>query len=78
MNVSVLEPVTPDACASKIFEKSGTKLDPEIAAEALGKVKATFDRPKPYADDKTIFKHLLKCVPKFFVAEHLLFERFDF
>ena len=38
--------------------------DPEIAAEALGKVKATFDRPRPYADDKTIFEHLLKVAPE--------------
>jgi transitional endoplasmic reticulum ATPase len=38
MNVSVLEPVTPEACASKIFEKSGTKLDPDIAADLWPKI----------------------------------------
>jgi CO/xanthine dehydrogenase Mo-binding subunit len=36
---------------------------PETAEQALGKIKATFDRPKPYADDKTIFDHLLKVAP---------------
>ncbi|HXH50511.1 MAG TPA: molybdopterin cofactor-binding domain-containing protein [Terriglobia bacterium] len=34
--------------------------DPEVAEAALGKIKAEFDQPKPYADDKTIFEHLLK------------------
>jgi nicotinate dehydrogenase subunit B len=38
--------------------------DPEAAENALGKIKATFDRPKPYADDKTIFEHLLKVAPE--------------
>jgi nicotinate dehydrogenase subunit B len=33
---------------------------PDIAEQALGKIKAKFDQPKPYADDKTIFAHLLK------------------
>jgi CO/xanthine dehydrogenase Mo-binding subunit len=32
---------------------------PEVAEQALGKIKAQFDQPKPYADDKTIFDHLL-------------------
>ena len=38
MTVSVLEPVTPEACASKIFEKSGAKLDPDIAADLWPKI----------------------------------------
>jgi isoquinoline 1-oxidoreductase len=38
--------------------------EPEIAEEALGKIKAQFDQPKPYADDKTIFEHLLKVAPE--------------
>jgi nicotinate dehydrogenase subunit B len=33
---------------------------PGVAETALGKIKAEFDHPKPYADDKTIFNHLLK------------------
>jgi nicotinate dehydrogenase subunit B len=37
--------------------------EPETAEEALGKIKAKFDQPKPYADDKTIFEHLLKVAP---------------
>ena len=37
--------------------------DPEAAEKALGKIKATFDKPQPYADDKTIFDHLLKVAP---------------
>jgi CO/xanthine dehydrogenase Mo-binding subunit len=36
---------------------------PDIAETALGKTKATFDQPKPFADDKTIFEHLLKVAP---------------
>jgi nicotinate dehydrogenase subunit B len=36
---------------------------PEIAEKALGKIKSQFDQPKPYADDKTIFEHLLKVAP---------------
>jgi nicotinate dehydrogenase subunit B len=32
---------------------------PEVAEQALGKIKAQFDQPEPYADDKTIFDHLL-------------------
>ena len=38
--------------------------DPETAEMALGKIKAKFDQPKPYADDKTIFEHLLKVAPR--------------
>jgi CO/xanthine dehydrogenase Mo-binding subunit len=37
--------------------------DPEVVETALGKIKAEFDRVKPYADDKTIFEHLLKVAP---------------
>jgi nicotinate dehydrogenase subunit B len=36
---------------------------PDVAEKALGKIKAKFDQPKPYADDKTIFEHLLKVAP---------------
>ncbi len=36
---------------------------PDVAERALGLVKAKFDHPKPYADDKTIFEHLLKVAP---------------
>jgi CO/xanthine dehydrogenase Mo-binding subunit len=36
---------------------------PDVAAEAVKKIKAKFDQPKPYADDKTIFDHLLKVAP---------------
>lgn len=36
---------------------------PDVAEKALGKIKAKFDRPEPYADDKTIFDHLLKVAP---------------
>lgn len=36
---------------------------PDVAAKALAKIKAQFDQPKPYADDKTIFEHLLKVAP---------------
>ena len=35
----------------------------DIAEKALGRIKAKFDPPKPYADDKTIFEHLLKVAP---------------
>jgi CO/xanthine dehydrogenase Mo-binding subunit len=38
--------------------------DPEAAEQALQKIKVEFDRPKPYADDKTIFEHLLKVAPE--------------
>ncbi len=37
---------------------------PDNAAEALGKVKAEFDRPQSDVDDKTIFDHLLKVAPE--------------
>ncbi|HET7212228.1 MAG TPA: molybdopterin cofactor-binding domain-containing protein [Terriglobia bacterium] len=37
--------------------------DPEVAEQALGKIKAEFDQPRPYADDKTIFEHLVKVAP---------------
>ena len=37
---------------------------PDIAEKALGRIKAKFDEPKPYADDKTIFEHLLKVAPE--------------
>jgi nicotinate dehydrogenase subunit B len=36
---------------------------PDVAEEALGRIKAQFDKPTPYADDKTIFDHLLKVAP---------------
>lgn len=38
MNVSVLKTATPEECTSKIFEKSGTKLDPDIAADLWPKI----------------------------------------
>ena len=38
--------------------------DPEVAEQALGKIKAEFDQPRPYADDKTIFEHLVKVAPE--------------
>ncbi|MBZ5516936.1 MAG: molybdopterin-dependent oxidoreductase [Acidobacteriia bacterium] len=37
--------------------------EPDIAEKALGKIKAKFDQPTPFADDKTIFEHLLKVAP---------------
>ena len=37
--------------------------EPDVAEKALGKIKAKFDQPEPYADDKTIFEHLLKVAP---------------
>ncbi len=37
--------------------------EPETAEKALGRIKAKFDQPKPYADDKTIFDHLLRVAP---------------
>ena len=36
---------------------------PDVAEEALGRIQAEFDKPDPYADDKTIFDHLLKVAP---------------
>ena len=37
---------------------------PDVAEEALKKVKAQFDLPKADVDDKTIFDHLLKVAPE--------------
>ncbi len=37
---------------------------PDVAQEALTRIKAQYDRPAPYADDKTIFDHLLKVAPQ--------------
>jgi len=34
--------------------------DPEAAEEALARIKSEYDRSEPYADDRTIFEHLLK------------------
>jgi isoquinoline 1-oxidoreductase len=36
---------------------------PDVAQEALAKIKAQYDRPAPNVDDKTIFDHLLKAAP---------------
>jgi nicotinate dehydrogenase subunit B len=36
---------------------------PDLADQALGLVKAQFERPQPTVDDKTIFDHLLKTAP---------------
>ncbi len=36
---------------------------PDLAQDALSKVKAQFDRPQAEVDDKTIFDHLLKVAP---------------
>jgi nicotinate dehydrogenase subunit B len=36
---------------------------PDLAQDALGKVKSQFDRPQSEVDDKTIFEHLLKVAP---------------
>ncbi len=36
---------------------------PDVADQALGLLKAQFDRPQPAVDDKTIFDHLLKAAP---------------
>ena len=36
----------------------------DTAEKALGRIKAKFDQPKPYADDKTIFEHLVKVAPQ--------------
>ena len=38
MNEAVLETMSPEACASKIFEISGTKFDPDIAADLWSKI----------------------------------------
>ena len=37
---------------------------PDVAEQALAKVKATFDMPKSDLDDKNIFDHLLKIAPE--------------
>jgi nicotinate dehydrogenase subunit B len=37
---------------------------PDVAEQALAKVKATFDMPKSDLDDKNIFDHLLKVAPE--------------
>jgi nicotinate dehydrogenase subunit B len=37
---------------------------PDLAQDALGKVKSQFDKPKVEVDDKTIFEHLLKVAPE--------------
>jgi isoquinoline 1-oxidoreductase len=37
---------------------------PDLAEEALAKIKSQYDRPAPTVDDKTIFDHLLKVAPK--------------
>ncbi len=37
--------------------------DPELAEQALKRVKAQWDRPEAKVDDKTIFDHLLKVAP---------------
>lgn len=37
---------------------------PDVAQEALGKVKAQFDLPQADVDDQTIFDHLLKVAPE--------------
>jgi isoquinoline 1-oxidoreductase len=36
----------------------------DLADQALGLIKAQFDRPRPGQDDKTIFDHLLKAAPE--------------
>jgi isoquinoline 1-oxidoreductase len=36
---------------------------PDVADQALGLVKAQFERPRPGVDDKTIFDHLLQASP---------------
>ena len=38
MNVSIPDIATPEECSSKIFEKSGAKLDPDIAADLWPKI----------------------------------------
>jgi nicotinate dehydrogenase subunit B len=37
---------------------------PDVAEEALSKIKASYDRPKSDLDEKTIFDHLLKVAPE--------------
>jgi isoquinoline 1-oxidoreductase len=36
---------------------------PDVAQEALTRIKSQYDRPASYADDKTIFDHLLQVAP---------------
>jgi isoquinoline 1-oxidoreductase len=43
---------------------------PDVAQEALTKIKAQYDRPAPSADDKTIFDHLLSVAPPGKVVAH--------
>jgi isoquinoline 1-oxidoreductase len=37
---------------------------PDVAEKALAKIRSQYERPEPYADDKTIFDHLLKVAPQ--------------
>ena len=37
---------------------------PDVAENALTRIKAQYDRPAPLADDKTIFDHLLQVAPQ--------------
>lgn len=37
---------------------------PDVAQEALTRIKSQYDRPAPNADDQTIFDHLLKVAPQ--------------
>ena len=37
---------------------------PDVAQEALGKIKATYNTPPPAFDDRTIYDHLLKVAPE--------------
>jgi isoquinoline 1-oxidoreductase len=37
---------------------------PDLAEQALAKIKSRYDRPAPTVDDKTIFDHLLKLAPQ--------------
>jgi isoquinoline 1-oxidoreductase len=37
---------------------------PDVAEKALARIKSQYERPEPYADDKTIFDHLLKVAPQ--------------
>jgi len=44
--------------------------DPELAEEALGQVKARFEKLDSQVDDKTIFGHLLKVAPEGEIVSH--------
>ena len=44
--------------------------DPELADQALKKIKAQWEKPEAQVDDKTIFDHLLKVAP----AGEIVFE----